>query len=256
MERLVATYLFDSSTVYREGLKSILSGTRFRIVRQYDLADVSTFELPKTKWRELLFAIGVEGDVERAASVFQWCAAIQAPKRIALISNHAELDQVLKAVRLGADGYLLRSMNSATLLKSLELVALGERMIPSAITYLLCDRACEMADGGAQQAGNDVGIELHETGNQAREMQGCNSFSGREAAVLNRLMNGESNKSIARKLQIAEATVKVHVKAILRKIQAKNRTQAAMWAANHHWTAPIDTAGSNGFELGDNQYDN
>jgi two-component system nitrate/nitrite response regulator NarL len=46
-------------------------------------------------------------------------------------------------------------------------------------------------------------------------------------------MDGDSNKIIARKFDITEATVKVHVKAILRKIQAKNRTQAAIWAASH-----------------------
>jgi two-component system nitrate/nitrite response regulator NarL len=46
-------------------------------------------------------------------------------------------------------------------------------------------------------------------------------------------MDGDSNKIIARKFDITEATVKVHVKAILRKIQAKNRTQAAIWASSH-----------------------
>jgi two-component system nitrate/nitrite response regulator NarL len=43
-------------------------------------------------------------------------------------------------------------------------------------------------------------------------------------------MQGEPNKVIARKLEVTEATIKVHVKAILRKIGAANRTQAAMWA--------------------------
>src|SRR6478735_4543818 len=55
-------------------------------------------------------------------------------------------------------------------------------------------------------------------------------LSGREVSILEGLMLGESNKVIARKLQIAEATVKVHVKAILRKVRVRNRTQAAMWA--------------------------
>ena len=47
------------------------------------------------------------------------------------------------------------------------------------------------------------------------------------------LIEGDSNKSIARKIDIAEATVKVHVKAILRKIRVQNRTQAAIWAMNN-----------------------
>jgi two-component system nitrate/nitrite response regulator NarL len=46
-------------------------------------------------------------------------------------------------------------------------------------------------------------------------------------------MEGEPNKIIARKLHVTEATVKVHVKAVLRKIGVANRTQAAMWAKGH-----------------------
>jgi two-component system nitrate/nitrite response regulator NarL len=56
---------------------------------------------------------------------------------------------------------------------------------------------------------------------------------GREVEILKRLMEGESNKVIARKLDIAEATIKVHVKTILRKVRAQNRTQAALWATAH-----------------------
>jgi two-component system nitrate/nitrite response regulator NarL len=50
---------------------------------------------------------------------------------------------------------------------------------------------------------------------------------------LNRLIEGDSNKVIARKIDIAEATVKVHIKAILRKIHVQNRTQAAIWAMSN-----------------------
>jgi two-component system nitrate/nitrite response regulator NarL len=46
-------------------------------------------------------------------------------------------------------------------------------------------------------------------------------------------MEGESNKVIAKKLGIAEATIKVHVKTILRKVRAQNRTQAALWGTAH-----------------------
>jgi two-component system nitrate/nitrite response regulator NarL len=55
-------------------------------------------------------------------------------------------------------------------------------------------------------------------------------LSPQESRILNSLAEGHSNKVIARKLGAAEATVKVHVKSILRKIGAANRTQAAMWA--------------------------
>ncbi len=58
-------------------------------------------------------------------------------------------------------------------------------------------------------------------------------LSGRETEILRLLMQGFSNKHIARVFNIAEATVKVHVKGLLRKIGVSNRTQAAMWAAQH-----------------------
>jgi two-component system nitrate/nitrite response regulator NarL len=58
------------------------------------------------------------------------------------------------------------------------------------------------------------------------------------------LVKGDSNKSIARKIEIAEATVKVHVKAILRKIGVHNRTQAAIWAMNKGSLAPTGSIDS------------
>ena len=58
-------------------------------------------------------------------------------------------------------------------------------------------------------------------------------LSPRETAILLCLIDGNSNKSIARKIGITEATVKAHVKAILRKIRVQNRTQAAIWGMNN-----------------------
>ncbi len=58
-------------------------------------------------------------------------------------------------------------------------------------------------------------------------------LSPRERLILRCLTEGDSNKSIARKNDIAEATVKVHIKAILRKISVRNRTQAAIWGMNN-----------------------
>jgi two-component system nitrate/nitrite response regulator NarL len=59
------------------------------------------------------------------------------------------------------------------------------------------------------------------------------NLSGREVEILKQLMEGESNKVIAKKLGIAEATIKIHVKTILRKVRVQNRTQAALWATAH-----------------------
>jgi two-component system, NarL family, nitrate/nitrite response regulator NarL len=67
-------------------------------------------------------------------------------------------------------------------------------------------------------------------------------LSAREIAILRRIIRGDSNKHVARFFEIAEATVKAHVKAIFRKIGATNRTQAAMWALNHGLLDGLDGA--------------
>ena len=68
--------------------------------------------------------------------------------------------------------------------------------------------------------------------NQARPSH----LSEREGQILRCLVSGFSNKAIARQLSLAEATVKVHIKSVLRKLQATNRTQAAVWALNNQQT--------------------
>jgi two-component system, NarL family, nitrate/nitrite response regulator NarL len=70
---------------------------------------------------------------------------------------------------------------------------------------------------------NNLGVEVAYT----REL------TSREMEVLRRLARGNCNKLIARDLGIAEATVKVHVKSLLRKLRLLNRTQAAVWAVNN-----------------------
>ncbi|WP_373876012.1 response regulator transcription factor [Methylobacterium soli] len=68
------------------------------------------------------------------------------------------------------------------------------------------------------------------------------SLSPREKDVLRALSVGASNKLIARDYELAEATVKIHVKNVLRKLKAQNRTQAAIWARENGFCARVPTS--------------
>ena len=68
------------------------------------------------------------------------------------------------------------------------------------------------------------------------------ALSEREIQILDGLVKGHANKVIARRCGITEATVKVHMKSILRKIRACNRTQAAIWALEHRYAGDEHTA--------------
>src|SRR3989442_11815798 len=117
--------------------------------------------------------------------------------------------------------------------KSMELLMMGETFFPPALSFVF------------DSEGDDLGKEVGHPGeaapgdedNQAILVTTDDAFapqlSPREKSILRCLIEGDSNKCIARKIDIAEATVKVHVKAILRKIRVQNRTQAAIWGMNN-----------------------
>jgi len=106
-----------------------------------------------------------------------------------------------------------------------DLVLLGEKVFPTSLAALLISGP---VDNVVEMPGGRRGL------------------SERENQILRSLLKGESNKMIANRLGITEATVKVHLKTVLRKIGAANRTQAAIWALNNGYdqNAPILVAGA------------
>jgi two-component system nitrate/nitrite response regulator NarL len=124
----------------------------------------------------------------------------------------------------GVDGFCLGASVPDVLIKSLELVMLGEAVLPSEVLR-------SILDGSLQRPEQPLHDHAPEDPKSVHWMD-C-KLSAKETQVLSHLRDGSSNKIIACKLDITEATVKVHVKAILRKIGAANRTQAAIWATEH-----------------------
>jgi two-component system nitrate/nitrite response regulator NarL len=152
--------------------------------------------------------------------------------RVLVLSDTFDLADVLAALRAGANGYVMNTLTSEALVKSLDLVALGETVLASEFAQAVSDlrsKTFEVAQPPAQPA--LLHIEDADLSRQHYlEPALARQLSSRETAILSCLVNGESNKHIARGMGVAEATVKTHIKAILRKIRVKNRTQAAMWA--------------------------
>jgi len=123
------------------------------------------------------------------------------------------MDTMVRCFDLGAHGYIIKSIKSEPLSTALKLVSLGEKVLPSALVEAL--------------VGHEKGpVSFVDNSHDVKDA----NLSSRERDVLCCLMEGYSNKVIARKLEVCEATVKVHVKAILRKLDVQNRTQAAIWA--------------------------
>jgi DNA-binding NarL/FixJ family response regulator len=129
--------------------------------------------------------------------------------KVVMLTTFADDAYLLDAVRAGASGYLLKSMAPAQIRSSLHAVARGETSIaPSIVGRLL-------AEYTSRRVARDPRLQR---------------LTEREAAVLREIARGRSNVEIANVLYVSEGTVKTHVASILRKLELRDRTQAAVAA--------------------------
>jgi two-component system, NarL family, nitrate/nitrite response regulator NarL len=229
--RTVPTVIIEKSALFRVGLMHTLSGTRFRVTA--DCSDLR--ELPSNflNGRECLAVIGL--DCDAVATMAQVCELRTRHQylHVVMLSGRFDPEEMLAAFESGGDGYLLKNeVSPDVLLKSLDLVLSGEAIVPQGFTQLIRERMQLQPKPRTELAGSRSEGQIEALPRQTPIVD-IVRLSGREQAILQLLTQGASNKLIARELEITEATVKVHVKSLLRKLRAKNRTQAAMWAINH-----------------------
>jgi two-component system, NarL family, nitrate/nitrite response regulator NarL len=225
--------IIDPVTLFREGLRRILYEANFQPVWCSDLPPIGALPLLSGKVSPLLI-IGT--DVEEAIVQIADLKRHYPSSRVVLLMNHAPQDQLVTALRCGADTLLVRRSSCETLINTLKLVLDGAAILPSD----LLDALLELR-GPAVTVVHDVTPEIQYAGpssscqppqlTQTSGLPQTSGLSERELDVLQRLQDGLPNKQIARNLGITEATVKTHVKAILRKTGVQNRTQVAMWAS-------------------------
>ncbi len=138
--------------------------------------------------------------------------------------NEADLVAALKA---GADGYLLKTVESHHLCEAIVKVMDGESVVSPEMTTKLVSAL------RSQPAANGNGNVPSTVASPTTSDTELASLSARELEILHLIARGDSNKHIARQLDIAETTVKIHVQHILRKLHLTSRVQAAVFAARH-----------------------
>ena len=142
-----------------------------------------------------------------------------APQSHFIMLTVSEDEQDLTAaLRAGAAGYLLKTIDAADLAAAIRRTVAGEAVVSPEMTnkLVLAFKASSVAPTAASLS------------NQAEDIA---AQSPREQELLQEIARGASNKEIARTLGIAETTVKIHVQHILRKLQLSSRVQVAVWAS-------------------------
>jgi len=144
---------------------------------------------------------------------------------VLLLTVSENEDDLTAAMQAGADGYLLKTVESDQLCDSIAKVMAGESVIsPEMMTkFVAAFRAKAPAQASGANTNCTAAVPPADTA--------LESLSTREREVLVLIARGDSNKLIARELDIAETTVKVHVQHIFRKLQLPSRVQAAVYAA-------------------------
>jgi two-component system, NarL family, nitrate/nitrite response regulator NarL len=249
MTTAIPAIVTHPSALFRDGLRKILASTPFRpihLAAEFNQAAVSALVSAEVS----LWLMGIEKCSESAFDlVRRGCKTTPGLKTVILAQRQATED-VWPAIEAGARGFLYQNISSERLIKSLELIALGGIIVPSDFLYAvghrlstaiqpslpgnqpqetlaLDSKADQFVDG--KKLANEKALPNDESSSTAL----IHGLSRRETSILRLLMQGAPNKLIAHQLAITEATVKVHIKAMLRKLRLHNRTQAALWASNH-----------------------
>jgi DNA-binding NarL/FixJ family response regulator len=202
-----ATVLAGPSRLLLEGLARLLDKSDFQVVG----SAVSVDRLPLSDLREhktVLLILDAGGDIETALRQVRSFTTLHETGRIAVILGALSWADIVSLFQAGAHACFPEGTAVDVFLKSLELAMLGETLVPSALLPSLSSHETPPPA--------DIGSML----------------SPQEERILSGLSEGRPNKVIAGELGIADATVKIHVKNILRKLRVDNRTQAAVWAMN------------------------
>lgn len=191
-----------------EGLRHLLSEAGLSVLP--GRARLSAFRQAGAEPPDIL----ILGEREAAADLGPAIADIRRRKaraRFVMLVEDLDVAALRRAIDAGVTGYLMKSISPYALKQSLQLVLAGEMVLPPE----LLAHVPLASDPAPPFAVPDVGL------------------SEREVQILAGMVGGLSNKVIGNRLRITEGSVKSHVKAILRKIHAQNRTQGAIWAIAH-----------------------
>jgi len=203
--------IVDDHPLFRRGLAQLLQTVPgFRLVGEAAGGEEG-IEMARARQPDLVLLDLNMRDMN-GLEVLRQLRQLRPEPRVVMITVSDQGEDVVAALRGGADGYLLKDMEPEAMLEALADVAAGRVVIPPQLNHLL---AAALRSEARPQTPDAAGLTEQET------------------RILEKIAAGLSNKMIGRELDIAEGTVKVHVKHILRKLDLRSRVEAAVWAVAH-----------------------
>ncbi len=205
--------LIDDHTLFRAGLKDLLTRRRIEVV-----AAVGSGEEGLPLVKELkpdIVLLDMRMPEMDGHAVLKKIKKLYPKQRVVMLTTSAEDKDLIESLRNGAQGYLLKDMEPDDLVAAIRDIISGKTIVAGDLSHVL-----------ARVVQGDT-IITEEEDDPFKEL------TPREYEILGLLAEGQTNKVIARNLGISDGTVKLHVKAILRKLNINSRITAAVMAVEH-----------------------
>ncbi|MDO5686393.1 MAG: response regulator transcription factor [Neisseria sp.] len=219
MTSKIRIVLIDDHTLFRSGIKALLA-------RQSDCEVVGEAAdgLSGTKLVEQtapdVVLLDLDMPTMNGREALAQILSTRPDQTVVMLTVSEDNDDLTECMRLGARGFLLKNINADFLIDAVKKAANGDNVFSPEMTARL--------------------VQSLINPNTPSEVGALDSLTTRELEILGCLAAGHSNKIIARKLDLAESTVKVHVQNILRKLEMTSRVQAAVFAVQHQVPQPQD----------------
>ena len=210
---MIRVALADDHTLFRQGLRQLLELEPDMEVVGEAVNGVEAIELAR-RTRPDVFLVDINMPIVDGVSATREIMREDPSIGVVVLTMYPEDGYVIRAITAGARGYLLKDADSARVVDAVRTVAAGHSQLDPGMTTKLLQEFRRIA----QQPGQD------------------NSMGGltpREIDLLRLIASGRSNKEIAHELNLAESTVKNKLSVLFQKLDAKDRTQAAIYATSH-----------------------
>jgi two-component system nitrate/nitrite response regulator NarL len=215
--------LFGENRLFRDGIRQMLAKSSISVIAEgRDVGDVVGAADLSAGPELVIFHVASESFAASPVELIDDLRQHFPAAKLVLLADPSAKPLLPAFIKADVSAVLLTEISGDMLERSLDLVLSDHRLFPADILSSLTN--------GTRGNGKDRSVDNDGTNESNNHLTLSPPLSRREYQVIRCLAIGLSNKTIARELNITEGTVKVHVKGLLRKVKAANRTQLAIWA--------------------------
>ena len=217
MTEKIRIVLIDDHTLFRSGIKALLARQE-----NYEVVGEAADGLSGVKLVSQLepdvVLLDLDMPVMNGREALAQILSSRPEQKVVMLTVSEDGENLVECMRLGACGFLLKNINANFLIDAISKAANGDNVFSPEMMACMVQSLIRPTQPAAESA--------------------LDTLTSRELEVLRYLAVGYSNKIIAKRMDLAESTVKVHVQNILRKLELGSRVQAAVYAVQHKLPLP------------------